>query len=49
MGDPSVPDEQEDIERLLNEDNNGGHGPGDLQAIPPSDFDDPNNPDGIDV
>jgi hypothetical protein len=37
MGDPSAPYDQEDIERLLSEDD-PSHGPGDLSALPPADL-----------
>jgi len=37
MGDPSVPHEQEDIERLLATED-PSHGPGDLDNLPPSDY-----------
>jgi len=37
MGDPSVPHEQEDTERLLATDD-PAHGPGDLSALPESDL-----------
>jgi hypothetical protein len=37
MGDPTAPDEPEDVERLLSQEDDS-HGPGDLDSLPPSDF-----------
>jgi hypothetical protein len=37
MGDPTAPDENEDLERILSEEDDS-HGPGDLAELPPSDF-----------
>lgn len=45
MGDPSVPDEQEDIQNILAQEDDS-HGPGDLSAVGPGDLD---QPDGTDV
>lgn len=38
MGDPSVPDEQQDIENILASDSTA-HGPGDLDNLPESNTD----------
>lgn len=48
MGDPSVPDEQEDIARVISE-NDFTHGPGDLDKLPPSDFEEEELLDGGEI
>lgn len=44
MGDPTAPNEPEDVEQLLSQDDES-HGPGDLENLPPSDFDEPDGTD----